>query len=512
MNDFLLRLKKFVVQYREWLVIALLMIGIFYLMLQYRGLQKSDIEREVYDTGNVRAQQQETLNYQAIVDGVMEIPEPYLDLVKFNPFEDIDNKRGTQDRIAQSFAEAMRYFTAGSYLDAKEKFQEVLKLDPFEARLDYRPRKPSKMIEDCEREAKRQSIRAVYDKGIEKFRQVTELDQPGGISEEELLTLYTEVQQLLRQVVQEGQELAPEAYEDSRAKLEGVDKRADELKIILFSALLDRLYSDAVDLWNRKDEKTSNLADARDNLMRIDQMIASYEKELSPDDKQIQTQTQQLLTEVSREVDRVYPVLLQQAGQLESSGQGNLDQLAEAQEIYRVLYRFRQEQPIQDKVDQLETVLVDLRRQAMIRQAQRWLEEGKQFLEAAKQAYAEGNWDQMSKSKNEGSMVLQRIGDLPEITELESVRAERVKVQQELDALRLLPAIEGLILQGPPRGDRAQVLDQATNRRSFLRLGARDPITGLTFTRIGRQEGGVVRSIFVSKDGFRETEVFQEGQ
>jgi hypothetical protein len=30
--------------------------------------------------------------------------------------------------------------------------------------MDYRPRKPSKMIEDCEREAKRQSIRAVYDK------------------------------------------------------------------------------------------------------------------------------------------------------------------------------------------------------------------------------------------------------------------------------------------------------------------------------------------------------------
>jgi hypothetical protein len=60
---------------------------------------------------------------------------------------------------------------------------------------------------------------------MEKFRQVTELDRPGGISEEELLTLYTEVQQLLQQVVQEGQELAPEAYEDSRAKLEGLNKR-----------------------------------------------------------------------------------------------------------------------------------------------------------------------------------------------------------------------------------------------------------------------------------------------
>jgi len=512
MNDFMLRLKKFVLQHREWLVIALLMVVIFYLMFQYRGLQKADIEREVYQTKDVRVQQQETLNYQGIVDGVMNVPEPYLDLVKFNPFENIDNKRDTQDRIAQTFAEAMRYYDAGSFLDAKEKFQQVLQLDPFEARLDYRPRKPSKMIEDCDREAKRQNIRAVYDKGIEKFRQVTELDQPGGISEEELLTLYTEVQQLLQQVVQEGQELAPEAYEDSRAKLEGVDKRADELKIILFSALLDRLYTDAVDLWNRKDEKPSNLADTRDNLLRIDQMIASYEKELSADDRQIQSQTQQLLGEVNREVDRVHPVLLQKAQQLESSGQGNLDQLTEAQEIYQVLYRFRQEQPIQDKVGQLETVLIELRKQGMVRQAQRWLEEGKQLLEAAKKAYAEGNWDQMSKSKNEGNMVLQRFDDLPEIAELEAVRADLVKVRQEFDALKLLPAIEGLVLQGPPRGDRAQVLDQATNRRSFLRLGAKDPISGLTFSRIGKQEGGAVMSIFVSKDGFRETEVFLEGQ
>ncbi len=512
MNDFMLRLKKFALQYREWLVIALLMGVIFYLMLQYRGLQKADIEREVYQASAERAEQQATLDYQGIVDGVMSLPEPYLDLVKFNPFEDIEYKIDTQKRIERVFAEAMRYYNVGSFLDAKEKFQQVLQLDPFEARLDYRPRKPSKMIEDCEREATRQGIRAVYDKGIEKYRQVTELDQPGGISEEELLTLYTEVQQLLQQVVQEGQELAPEAYEDSRAKLEGVNKRADELKIILFSALLDRLYTDAVDLWNRKDEKPSNLADTRDNLLRIEQMIASYEKELSPDDRQIQSQTQQLLGEVNREVERVYPVLLQRAQQLESSGQGNLEQLAEAQEIYRVLYRFRQEQPIQDKVDQLETVLVDLRKQATVRQAQRWLDEGKQILEAAKKAYAEGDWDQMSKSKNDGTMILQRFEDLPQIAELEAIQAERGKVRQEFDALKLLPAIEGLILQGPPRGERAQVLDQATNRRSFLRLGARDPISGLTFTRIGQQEGGTVRSIFVSKDGFRETEIFLEGQ
>lgn len=512
MNDFMLRLKKFALQYREWLVIALLMGMIFYLMLQYRGLQKAEIEREVYQANTVRTEQQATLDYQGIVDGVMDLPEPYLDLVKFNPFEDIENKIDTQKRIERVFAEAMRYYNVGSFLDAKERFQQVLQLDPFEARLDYRPRKPSKMIEDCEREATRQSIRAVYDKGIEKFRQVTELDQPGGISEEELLTLYTEVQQLLQQVVQEGQELAPEAYEDSRAKLEGVNKRADELKIILFSALLDRLYTDAVDLWNRKDEKPSNLADTRDNLLRIEQMIAAYEKELSPDDRQIQNQTQQLLGEVNREVDRVYPILLQRAQQLESSGQGNLDQLAEAQEIYNVLYRFRQEQPIQDKVNQLETVLIDLRKQATVRQAQRWLDEGKQLLEAAKKAYAEGDWDQMSKAKNEGTMILQRFEDLPEIAELEAIQADRVKVLQEFNALKLLPAIEGLVLQGPPRGERAQVLDQATNRRSFLRLGARDPISGLTFTRIGKQEGGTVRSIFVSKDGFRETEIFLEGQ
>jgi hypothetical protein len=199
------------------------------------------------------------------------------------------------------------------------------------------------------------------------------------------------------------------------------------------------------------------------------------------------------------------------AQQLESSGQGNLEQLAEAQDIYKVLYRFRQEQPIQDKVDQLESVLVELRKQAMIRQAQRWLEEGKQLLESARKAYAEGDWDPMIKSKNEGNMSLQRIDDLPEIAELEPVRAERVKVQQELNALKLLPAIEGMVLQGSPRGNRAQVLDQATNRRSFLRLGSKDPISGLTFTRIGQQEGGVVKSIFVSKDGFRETEVFMEG-
>jgi hypothetical protein len=123
MNDFTLRLKKFVTQHREWLVIAVLMAAIFYLMLQYRGLEKKDIEKEVLGTGNVSVQQQESLDYQGIVDGVMNVPEPYLDLVKFNPFVDIDTKRKDQDRIAQAFAEAMRYYEAASYLDARRNFK-----------------------------------------------------------------------------------------------------------------------------------------------------------------------------------------------------------------------------------------------------------------------------------------------------------------------------------------------------------------------------------------------------
>ena len=487
MNDFGQRLKKILTDYREWLVVATLLGVIAYMILQYRGLDEKQIEKGILGQDVAAVDKSEKLNYEEIVDGVMDVPDPYHDLVKLNPFESIKVKVYKINEIQGLFSEGMRYYTANSYLDAKAKFQQVIELDPYEFLIVYRPSKPTKMIELCELEASRQSIRETYNRAIEKFDQIRLLDQPGGSSDEDLLTLYTEDQQLFNRVIENGQELLPEAWKVAQERVAEVNKRINELEIKLFSATIARLYNEAVDMWNRKDEKPSNLADARDDLLSCQDLIAKYDRELSPDDQQIQNQSTQLLQDIESEVNQVYPILQQQAEQLQATGQGDLEKLTQAQDLYKILHRFRQEEEIKSRIDQMETQLASLRKEAMIAQAKEWLEEARQLHESAKNNFSEGNWDQMLANKNDGLAVLKRFDDLPNIPELETVRADRQTLTAEMQKLKLQPKMQGFVLQGVTGSQRARIFDQNENRRYFLRLGSKDPISGITFVKIGKQ-------------------------
>ena len=511
MNDFLLRLKKYAILYREWIVITILLVVIIYLLLQYTGLTKSYIEKQVLRGMSVETQTQDDLNYQNIVDGVMNVPNPYVDLVKFNPFEDIEIKIERRKRIEGIFLEGVRFFEVGSFRDAEQKFQQVLQEDTYEVLLEYKPYKPSRFIEKCQEEAKRHRLRATFDQAEDIYRKAQEMDKPGGLSPEELLNLYLEGQRLYGQVVDQGEVLLPEAVSVAQERLVVVDERVNQLKMVLFHDTLRRLYDDAVDLWNRKDENLSNLADAKDNLDQAQENISTYGGNLTSEDIQVQSQVTQLLSEITTEINRVYPIALQESQQLESTGKGNLEKIENAQEIYKVLFRFQGDEEIQAKIQALEEDLKILREDALVAQAGQWLEESRTHLENAKNALTNEppDWNGMQQQKDEGLAVIQRILKLTDISRLESLKAETVKVQADLKKLKVLPRIEGLVLQKVILNRRAEIVDTAQdNRRYFIGLGEKHRISGITFLRIGESEGGLVKSIWVKKDGFRETEIF----
>ena len=518
MNDFLLRLKKYAILYREWIVIAILLAVIIYLLLQYNGLTKASIEKEVYGGMSTQTQAQDELNYQNIVDGVINVPAPYIELVKFNPFEDIDIKIDKRIKIEKIFLEGARLFDVGSFGDAEQRFQQVLQEDTYEVLLEYKPYKPSRFIEKCREEAKRHRLRATFDQAEDIYRKAKEMDVPGGLSPEELLNLYQEAQRQYGQVVEQGQELLPEAVTVASERLEnaeeGVDKRVLELNMILFHDTLRRLYDDAVELWNRKNETYSNLADAKDNLEQAQENIASYQGDLTSEDLQIQSQVDQLLSEIRTEINRVYPIALQEAQQLETTGKGNLGKIENAQGIYKVLFRFQGDEEIQTKIQTLEEDLKILRETALVAQANQWLEESKAHLENAKNALTQEppDWNKMQQEKNEGVKVINRILQLEDLPKLESTKANAGIVLEDLRKLKVLPQIEGLVLRKVILNQRAEIVDTAqNNRRYFIGLGDTHKISGITFLRLGQTDGGLVKSIWVKKDGFRETEIFIEG-
>lgn len=508
MNDFLLRLKKIAVQYREWLVIILLLALVGYILSMYQRLTPEDIEREVLGRKDVRPEAAEILEYDRIVDGIITVPPPYIDLVKYNPFIPLETILESQRVIQQIFDEGRRLFDAGSFLEAKEKFQEVLSLDPFEARIDYRPYKPTLYVRRCEEEAEKQDIRGIYSRATDVFSRAQSMDRPGGASEEELLRIYEESQRLFQTVVQRGEVALPEAVADAREKLETTNQRVEQLQIITFNATLNRLYQEAVELWNRREESLANVANARDNLSRAQEMIANFPGQLQDQALQIRDRTGQLLNEIEQEVERRYPGSLQQAQNLVSTGQGNLEQLTQAQDIYKVLFQLRGEEDIQTQIDELEQVLVGLRRDQTIARAQQFLQQARQSLETAKGVLEAGeDWDRLETSKREGLAILDQLDGLPRLSDLDTLRTQAASLRSELNALEVPPLIEGIVIQAA--SDRtARGIEPSTNRRIFLNIGRNDPVSGLTYVRPGATgQGGQIQSIIVQKQGFRETEL-----
>lgn len=514
MNELLLKLKNLAVKYREWFVILVLLGLIVFFLSLYRSLTYQQIEREVLGGAGAGRSQEEQLVYNEIVDAIMEVPTPYIDLVKFNPFIDIEVILEIQRELQEKYDEARRLYDAGSFLDARELFRELLQKDPYEARIDYRPYKPTTYIRRCEQEWKRQEIRGYYNQAVTLLERAQALDSPeAAANEEELLRNYEDCQKLFQRVVEEGAELLPEAVEDAKAKLQGgdeeigVNQRVEQLQMRTFTATLSRLYDEAVEFWNRREQNLADVANANDNLLQARQLIADYPGRIPADALRVQEQIEELSKLIELEVDQRYASELQRASQLEQTAQGNLEQLSRAYDIYEVLYRLRQEDDVRQRMDELGVALEALRKQQMVEQARGWLAEARQLWQQAGQARDAGEWEQLETAKKEGLTLLARFEGLPETSELVTIRADAANLEADFQTLAVPPLIEGYVLSRASARS-AVVEDPANNIRVFLGLGRRDPRSGMTYVRPGKTDAsGEIQSIFVTKEGFRETEI-----
>ncbi len=514
MNEFLQKLKAFAVKYREWLVVALLLGCIVYFLSLYQNLTYKQIEGQILEQRGPAQGEKAELIYDEIVNEIMVVPTPYIDLVKFNPFIDIEVILEIQRELQEKFDEGRRLYDAGNFLDAREIFRELLRKDPYEARVDYRPYKPNTYIRRCEQEALRKEIRGIYDQAIELLERARALDVPeAAANEEELLRNYEDCQNLLRTVVQRGQELLPEAVEDAEKKLEGsdeqvgVNQRVRELQMFTFTVTLTRLYEDAVGLWNRGEESLSNVANAKENLRQARQVIADYPGELPDSVFPIQDQVERLLGEIDLDVERRYPYEKLEADELVSTGQGNLDKLTQALDKYKVLYRLQEQDEVREQIDQLEQTLGELRKEQMQQQARGWLEQARALWEQAGKARDDGDYDALAAAKRDGLSVLAQFDGLPETPEWVQLRAEAANVRSDFEKLAVPPLITGYnLIYVSERSARLE--EVATKIRIPLTLGREDRRSGITYDQPGETDpAGRIMSVILKKNGFRPTEI-----
>jgi len=514
MNEFLQKLKNLVVKYREWSVVFLLLGGIIYFLSLYQDLTKEQVEGQILGGAGPARSEEDELSYDEIVDKILVVPTPYVDLVKFNPFIPIEDVLEIQRKLRERFNEGRRLYDAGNYLDAREVFQQLLQTDPYEAKIDYKPYKPNTYIRRCEQEAERQEIRGFYNQGVDLFERAKSLEAPeSGVSEEELLRVYEDCRTQLQKVVERGQKLLPEAVEDSKRLLGGsdehvgVEKRVNELRIITFTATLTRMYDDAVDFWNRREENLANVANANDNLHQAQAMIAEYPGEFPESALQVQDQIVQLLEEIEKEIERRYPSEQQKAAELESAAQGNLDRLSQAFAIYEVLYRLRKEDDIKETMDRLRKSLDELERLKRQERTSGWLQQARDLLKKAGDARDQGDWEALEVAQKDGLTVLDQFDGLPETPELVQVRADAANLRAEFENLAVPSLITGYVLSRASARS-AILLDVATKRRIFLSLGKKDPRSGITYKQPGEADAtGRIVSIVIEKDGFRPTEI-----
>lgn len=515
MNDFLLRLKRVFLKYKEWLVVIIMLAAAGYLLFMYRSLTEEQVREEVLGGENQRGpQDQEELQIEEIVETIEQSPEDYAQLVIKNPFMSIDAKIQKKEWLEERFRRAQEEFESGNYMAAKELFQEVLERDTFEAYVDYKPYSPSRYIELCERRNLEQSILSQYEQGLQRYQEFVE-KQDEEANKNELLRLVSEAKKLFETVVEKGREILPDVVEGAQARLEGredyvnLNQRYNELRDETLVDNLNRLYDLAMEYWNRRDEAPTFLADAYESLQEAQDLIA--DGEVPPDGQDAVENISELEEEVLAEIDERYPRLLERAEQLRAESLDQLEPMREALEIYDVLYRFRQEEDIQQELRQVQEQVTELENQRTLEQAGQWVQQAENMLTELKRVYARRQWDRLAEMRNEIINLMDRVDSITkELPELRPIQQRAAEVREELEELKPPPAIEGLTLLSIDPQIRVAKIEYDEDRppRS-LYLGQSDPVLDIRFESIGqRDEEGNIESIIVSRAGHRDTELF----
>jgi tetratricopeptide (TPR) repeat protein len=516
MNELWFRLKKILMQYREWLVIALLLLVCLYFLMKFNSLEEDQVRAEILSGLNrMPVSEGERLDYKKIIEKIINVPDPYRELVRLNPFEPIEIKRERMSLLKEKYDTAQGLFRRGSYLDAEKVFREILEMDPFMQKIDYKPLKPDEYIERCQEEHEKQLILAEYRRGIDLYERAKSVDVPGGgAGEEELLRIYEDSEKALGAVVERGETAVPNAWADAREKLQEVRERVVELELATFVAQITSWYEDAVSLWNQRSESLVYVADAMDNLKQIIQRIENYPGEQLPAQAQsIQEQASQMMGLIEEEADQRVPVVLEQAETLAEEGRQERDisKLNKSLELFETVQRLRPDEIGEDTLVALRGQIDELAVELALQRGQEWLEQARQALSTAKQQLSAGEYDQAETTRDNALTVVQQVEALPELPDLQPIKAEVARIGEELEAITIPQPITGVQLISARNARQAIVQVEGVTGNVFLRSGREDIRTGLEFTRVGQtDERGEIVSIYVKKEGFRETLVTKE--
>jgi len=506
MNDFKKKFLKFLSKHQDWLVIGVLAAMSFYFLNLYLKITYEQIAEEILKNKRTLETKTTDQNYEKIVNEIKEVPNPYVDLIKFNPFVDINARTRERETLELKYQEGKRYFIGENFTGSIDVFQELLKKDPFEARIEYKPHKPSVYIELAQESMEKNKIIETYNRATELFKQTELMDrQEQGVLPETLLSIYEECRRLLKTVLEEGVEIIPENIEQTKQMNEVVSQRYQELLIITYIKVITNLYKESMHLWNLPQRSLVNLVDLKKNLMDIVQRYNNYPHEQPQEALEIKDQVDQLQIDLEQVVDQRFPPAKEDFLRTIQEETTNLAQLEDALDAVLLLVGLRQD-------DELETELPQLENRVAQRKRTNTIETAKESINLAERKFAallkilDERPDQFDAAKQDLNNQILEISNLPDWPELQEIKSRLASLVQKVNEIKPKPPITGVQLLRFSRGN-AVIRVQGRGGTINLREGDEHPITKYTFLRITQESSpGIPTCMLLARPEFRPTE------
>ena len=485
---------------RDRLIVVLLMLVLGLFVLKIVNLSNIDYLNVIQDyldpgkKGGTRVTKK-SLNYEEIATKTLEERsiEDYVPLIQNDIFKPPDIRLEKKRRAQDNYDLGQKFFEEGKYARAISHFELVLKEDPQRAIIRY-PIDPLEFLQKAKIASERKKILDLKKDADDAYNEADTMDLTGQEAKQEARNLYQKAIQNYKNVMEldPNQELVEKSVLDSAGqKMNEAQEKLKKLIEETFREEIQTLYQQGLDYWNNRESDPLKITKARQEWQTALDKIS----EIDPTHEIVDTETldriQKALDNVQIEITAKIPSYYSKG--MESFTQGtaenDLSKLEQSKKIFEITYEFNPDyKDIKDRLNEVRKAYSKLKEETEIARSNEIISELNNLLKNAEQYISNNDADSLQDTKKQAVTLLREIKGL-ETTKIANLKSEAQKISGEIDNLKPKPLIEGYELKKIiPFGTTThfvRLLEIATKKEITLRTDSSRSISGLKVLEVG---------------------------
>ena len=377
--------------------------------------------------------------------------EDYVALIQNDIFKSPDVRLEKKRIVQDSYDKGQKAFEDNKYALAIKHFERVISEDPQRALVAY-PIDPMEFLQKAKIAGERKNILDLKKEADDAYRDAGEMDVTTNEGKQESRNLYQKAIQNYQKVIEldPNKELVEKSVLDNATeKMNEAQEKLKQLTEETFRDEIQNLYQQGLDYWNERENNPLNITKARFEwqtaLDKISETDPTYEIVGTDMPDRIQKALDNVQIEITAKIPNYYSRGMESFTQ--GAAENDLVKLEESKNIFEITYEFDPNyKDIKDKLNEVRKAYSKLKEETEVQRAGTILEELKNLLQQAEQAISNNDIDSLQDLKKQSVTLIREIQDL-ETNKVSSQKSEASKIAGSIDRLKPKPPIEGIELK-----------------------------------------------------------------